>query len=705
MYSKINIQDLTEARNTVEQFYAKLNFQFAQLSAVIIDKHSKKSNIENTSNISNADQSLFETIEVSERLDPCVNVFLNNQIFKKNSDKEKQDQLLARYRAKDWNDPIFFGADFIELALALYLGGRIKNPEFETLQQLHHAILDVNQFTADATKKANVKGIPRGSDLTFEVNQILHFHTVLDENNEFTSDAQNLIIKNLPGYMSQPFNSIQINNFKLLIQAFFELYPSENMFISVLADHFPVDPYIRTIAFAPQCSILIDGLKKDSGIDKLFYDYANHKGRKILLLSCLVNDALQLSCFPVDEIVSMRSVAGTLHPKDIERGLKFNIQFGAVTIPGVLKNTSAHDIATTSTGDAGHDRYHSHARTRQGAMARRALARMVDLSRSELLSRCAKFQDIEQQFLLSLLTWQLIDADFSEYDKAEYYNHAMTQQEKINLFFCAIYSQYHVNFIFKFEQNGVPNQVTDFGISVFIDMAKNKNFWSSLFGMDLSHLPDHYNRHLLIIEKLIKKSYFTDDLKHNIILFRAYFEFGETHIDAFHQVFLKHGDQLKNALVFERDNTKKFLGLIDSRLPQSSLSEIFAFTAITYLLPIQFSKVHPSFFETKNLDLFKHIFLLFLYFNHNHDHLLPGIQKYIIDAFIPLLRSLVENNIILDKDKFKDAVRSATLVLKYYVEPKSIDSNNFFQSVTSDVGCQKTASFTQNHCPGNESIF
>lgn len=499
-----------------------------------------------------------------------LNVFLNNNAsLTKNLNRNKRTDLLNAYNRQDWTHPIFTDPLFIQTALGLFDLGRIDFYQFETLLEIYYATHPLRDLYEDINYKYT-----------------LRTHAILDKNNQFTQEAQDFLIQHLPGFMKKTFTETTINNFKLLIVAFREIYPAENCFFMVCLHQLELTK-----------DLLAKQIKKLNST--LYYNEDEKKTWKIYF-PYIIRDALRLACFPFDDVVYVHSMAGEISIKDVDNAVTLDFRPKATVFPNVASNKDLHNITYYAYATAGdHDNYHADTLARQGKAIRNVSQRIKLVLRRDLLSKIPNFIGKEQHELFSKAVWWLVDGEFS------YFNLGVEIPDKINkisIFYCValLYSSHKNNLFFKIEASNskrrdsnflyskskekiidTGKQITDTGIICFIDMARHTAAWHSI-GFAPNQMPDNYRLHYEVAQKL--KGLFIDDSIYNILIYRVFILFGEKLFPLWKTIIDSHYADLNQKYVIKRNNLVKkgFLGVVNTAINAESWQENLIFTLLQY---------------------------------------------------------------------------------------------------------------------------
>lgn len=541
-------------------------------------------------------------------------VFTNDQKISVNLNITRQFQLLYAYQTGDWNNQIFDHPLFLETAFALYATGRISDAEFETLLIFNNARTPLNEAFSNNSP-------------TYK----LEAYKILDSKYQLTEQAKLLLVPRFRGFMYQDFNRTQIANFEKLAQAFIELHPGENVFFIAKSAEYAAD------AMAAQMSS--HGLHATMYVGRMpskrdFHSGAYSHVYQKIVLSCLMENALQLACFHLNNVVFVRSIAGDLSVADIDRCVELGLRPGAVSFGNIPRNKEVHGYPNLSaSAKRDHDFYHAQTQTRSGYTMNQVCLRIRDLSR-ELLKNCERLNDGSANRLFSRVTWKMVDGEFSTFNSGKYAQ--FIRSASVPEIFCkAFHRDTRVNgSVLLFRQKGKNSsiKITDLGIVTFVDMALNREAWLA-FGFDPELLVKEYKLHYENAKEL-KSLLRPNDLKFNILLYRCFLLLGAEHKPAIVACLEKEYEQLSSKLVFKRNNLIDFLGLINIE-SGLRLEKKFATNLITLLIGM--NAKGESYSEGRNFSpLFNGLLILHIYtskFPYIRTHVIAPLKKWFEPLF------------------------------------------------------------------------
>lgn len=451
----------------------------------------------------------------------AINFFLNNHTLPVNQERDLQNQLWNAYTNEQWQNPIFDHPNLQHLAFALYSQGKISNPQFETLIRRYYLQPAVHSHVAKY-------GVPPKIQI--------RTYQLLDNEGNFTYDARQLIFPTACTIRGDRFQGARLKNFQLLAQAYIEMYPSENVFFQVESNQ----------------------LRKDELLTQLLYAHAvntpDYLSASYLLFSCLIEDAYQLSSSNIDDMVYGRFLSGKLNKSAIERCSFYQIRPVAVIGFGLPETTEVHNFdpsSLTRFSIMAHDLlYHTRICTTQGKTANHLWSYLKELSRVPL-QLCTNLK--QHHFpMFCKLTWNLLDAEFLPHTRK------MTMEDT----FCKEMDDLNFERVFLFNRS----VLTDFGIQVFIDMVIQADRWENTFHFNPENMTEQYKKYYEIALKI--EPFLEEDLQHNIIIFKAFLAFKETHFPVIRKYLANNYLQLQDSFEFIRNNKTQFLGLINKKLGQ-----------------------------------------------------------------------------------------------------------------------------------------
>lgn len=494
-----------------------------------------------------------------------VTMFLNgNTTVTKNLNRQKRAQLLSAYRTLDWDNEIFTDTYYIQTAMGLFDLGAIDFHEFETLLERYYAM-------------HRLKGGEKYLIITSHL---------LNGDGEFSDGAMQYLIPSLPNFLNEKFDGIQLNNLRLLIQAFLDRYPAENFFFMVILDmsEFEQEGLAEELRNLNSLKYLKVTDEHGTSMLKIYFPHT-------------IRHILRLVCYELNDAVPTYSLAGELTTADVDIGSTSSIYFRpkAVVYPGVPRNPKIHNyfcnqLSFASPGE--HDNYHADNLSRQGAVFRNSVKRLKSLIRDAFLKRLKMMEGKPEEELFSKAIWQFTDGECG-LANIKGLHLPPDNSQRIAQFFCEALENFpRCSYLFQTKSRESMNELTDMGILAFIDMARNIEQWHNI-GFHPEYMIEKYRFNFEIAQKLI--DFFTDDTLYNIFIFRIYKDFKIEDFSLLHPFIENKKDQLKHILVLQRDNRipEGFLGFVHK--PSKIKLEENAMVPFLTLLDI----------ECNNLDFLK----------------------------------------------------------------------------------------------------
>ena len=564
-----------------------------------------------------------------------VNNMLNHQTtVKKNINTQKQADLLLALKEKNYQDPIFTDPLFIQTAMALVTSDKITPAVFETLLGRYQA------------SRSMVPDKP----------YTLTTYPILDNQGEFTTDANKRLLPNLDGFMKKTFLSSDsdfINHFKFLLQAFFERYPSENFFYTMIINY---DEY--------QSDELAYRFKK-SYLASAIYDCEDSLLR--IHLSSTAQLVARLAAFGRLDMVPTYMMLGVLTIEDIEAGVTLGFRPKAGSYPYVPQHENIHGcryLLEQTKGD--HDNYHADMMSRLGKVIRESLLHSVDVIRRDLLRHIPNLAHLPTKKLFSKTVWKMIDAEFGYFNKPCLPR--CETAEEVSLAFSrmvdADISSLRGIYI------DIDSKLNDTGIVCMIDMALHENDWLNI-GLYPNFMGDPYKGYLDFACKL-KPYYKADDSLYNIFLYRVLWIMGKDALPIWSSIINRQYDAIKNNFVFKRDNRIYFLGVFNTKanlsLKDSTIATLFDLLSIPHL---------PRVLENQqlNVEICKLLNLsakLYLFSANNQ-----FIHKHIIMPICQCLLQALETKQAIEYKKIEDVY----IQLKQWIDTvqKNKNKQEFYQ--------------------------
>lgn len=566
----VEIKNIDEARHIVQSYTAKLS-QIAQLCDEENIKKTKtlksllqspvENNVYQGEKFTDAARKLqrawrarnashtLRTLNLKGNHAPEVNLFVNNQAILMHPNRAKQETLLDAYRNKHWTHEIFIDPGFQELALGLFARDKLKATEFETLLILSYARKSMDE----SVKRKPVGSLP------------IQFFSILDSNHQFTEEANALIIPNLKNFKRITFDDTRIENLRLLCQAFFEIYPSENMFGMVASNDLLRDPLNTTFfkdfeitMYHPDTRLKLsevkNSLKTRPVLEKLFY-------------SCTLHDALKLSWSTVQNVFPLRSVAGFLSKSDIEKYTTKGFRPSDVSFNNVPRDDKIHGVNLLHDFTRReHDEYHSI---------------KMSLAGHDFLKITNRFKKIVRDLLAysslnseqSLHIWKLIDAEFAYFYKP--------LNEPLETLFDNVFSYKNIRFDDNFSDDFISNDgLLDIAIALFIDMQINNNIWKTELNFNPENMKK-FSEYFSIAKKI--SPHLTDSMKLNILLYRIFQNFGEETYQVIYRFIDKNINDISSLMQVFRNNETGFLGLIHKKIGKINNDSLSLFLVVAFM--------------------------------------------------------------------------------------------------------------------------
>lgn len=545
---------------------------------------------------------------------PAFKTFIN----KKNTldiiwNKDQQDDLVNLYHKQCWDHPLFSNPDFIKIALGAFANNKLNYTEFHTLFIMYLA------------------KIPLSSCLEgkHELRCKLDAYSIL-QGDQFSENAKNYLLKNLPGFMYQDFNDTQIESLRLILRAYLEVYPAENVF------------FITDAANDTLNELLVQIIDLKAAIY-----FKENQLQKRIVLSSMLESALQLACYTQERVLPVCLMLGPLSKADIERCINEGVRPGIAAYPGEPYDDFIHGKMCSFFSAYLHDFYHAQHMARIGNILR-MYNRIIQLERDHILSNCDKVKDKPYYERFSSSTWTLVDGEFYYFNGEEMEYRSRSDMEN----FCYALDEdnkkiYLRNILFDKEKC-----VTDLGILTFIDMAVNPSAWLALnCNFKVDAMIDSYKNEIDIAKNL-SPYYIKENAKFNIFIFRAYKKLGEVNflrlIEVFQYLDLldlqARYENITASLVFKRNNLTGFLGLMNSEAGKR-LDYSFSFTVLSLLAKASTenhsksgNSIHKDFDFKSYVNIFKKLVLMYLKFS-KHKAICKDVFKPICDIWMMTVRT------------------------------------------------------------------
>lgn len=566
----------------------------------------------------------------------AANVFVNKQQININLNTLKQNALLEAYSHQNWQAEIFTDTLVLETALALFSEGKLKNAEFETILIMTYA---KNPHVACVNNVPNQK-------------YKLQSFQLLDKNNEFTEDVKQYLLANLRGFMFQKFNATHIENFRLILQAFLEIYPSENVFFTLRSDELSHDILAGQLGEHLLKAVIYANTETDNSLS-----ITKMNDIKIIP-SCIVESALQLACFSLDDVVPVRSMAGDLLKSDVERCVDIGLRPGAVSFPGVPRPEKIHELVVSDSTRRDHDFYHAQTMSRTGKIIREALRRIKDLSRDEILQHCTNpnVKDTAYSNLYSKVTWYLVDSEI------EYFNTLRDKENNPVNMFCKALKHKPLTLLRRYTPVlfNQDDSITDLGVITFIDMVANYALWKEA-GFDPDLLIDEYKAYF-DVAKILYPHFKKGNSIYNIFIFRGYLSFRKGFMAGINLLEEKNINQY---FEFRRDNTINYIGLVAKQSETKFNKTIFEIYAANILIAQGINIETKEFFE----KIIPHL-----------SDLSWKMGKTAKDRFTECLDNRFLLNLVKKTEDFK-RLRDVISAEKWHSFQESIDNNSLIKLV------------------------
>ncbi len=424
--------------------------------------------------------------------------------------EEKQQALVQALRDADWEAPILNDENLEQIALQCFKDTRITYQQLITLLERQQYQLD---FGAIET------------------------HALLDENEEYTDYAKVVFLSVLQRILKER-QGLEVDEkgkerLRYLIAA---LPRSEQIVYGSIIDETKLyEGGVLPIADMAYPSDSLLGRMEREGI--MLLDFANYYAetvklhdntftvnlKKIPLISMSdgVADAVSIALFGVKRYVNPVFRTGKLNVRDIEQGIEREFRPTAITLKNDPPPKQIHEFKNPGRVPAtAHDRYHAGIMSRMTIEFRRSLLYMIDIARGNLRSMHETEQmekKQKQSTLVTLETWIAVDAAWpiskgiSVFSKKEM--EQSTQEFCKNLDSVTIASKGggaisdNYSGFFDSEDN-----VSVFGMIIFVDMLRNRDQWCQLFNIDPELLNGQFKIGYEFIKRLsIRDAHFLND--------------------------------------------------------------------------------------------------------------------------------------------------------------------------------------------------
>lgn len=353
---------------------------------------------------------------------------VNQQPIKRSLNAQKQALLQEAMVNAHWDAPIFKDDTLPQLAMSLFASGKIT-------QQQVYSILERAQTIQDYAYEKT--------------------YSILDENNQFTPEAKELLIKKIQHlkYLN-PLSAQQLETFRLLILT---LPPSERFFYTTSYHRWN---NLHSLAH------------------RLYHlDAVYLISNQVLNLSCGARDALGLARFG-EEYVRPMPRLGKLSVDDIEHGVVHAARYAALGYPETQAYGDVlHGWSNVNHFEAiSHDIYHGHIMSLIPSNLLKALQRFASITRNQTGHRWSKE------------IWDWIDGDFNHF----FHNRIQTNNfnsRKTTTLFCDMLMYGTGSTKPEYIQGGYLTQthlstssfeLTLHGAMIYLDMIQNQSEWLKL---------------------------------------------------------------------------------------------------------------------------------------------------------------------------------------------------------------------------------
>ena len=625
-----------DAQEEAKDTFSKLNFIEKRRVALLVKK------IQQAFRDKVSTDTLFPVNPNGIHSDYVDNLINQQSTIKKNINKEKQDALLSALERQDYQDPIFTDSLMIQTAIALLTNDKITPAVFETLLGRYQASQQRHGLTPYA----------------------LETHHILNDQGEFTQEAKTYLVNNLDGFMRQDFStmSIALNNFKFLLQAFFEIYPSENYFYIIKLDH--LEKFYDQLAtvLSNFCATLYDK------IDPLIKIHLSTIGRLIT----------RLSAFGLEDTMPTYVMLGKLDMWHIEKGVRFGFRPQAGTYPEVSANENIHnyeDVSAQTKSD--HDTYHADLMSREGKTIREVLLRSADVMRRDLLAHVNSLSGTEYYQLFSKVTWKMIDGEFAFFNQSSVPRYH-TDQEMAKSFCEMLDNERYQDYgFFYYDKDGMIN---DMGIVCMIDMVMYPEVWQDEIGFYPEWMTSNYRASY---PDSLKTYFKPNDSLYNILIYRIWQHDNNGFSSAWEKIIDDQYDQIKQDFIFKRNNKLYFLGVVDTKADHLPLKSSMIWT-MARLLNVPYEVKDIPTFVSFGKQLSREIVSLF---NMSASLMICSqknafIKKHVI---IPICQSLMKSYVAEVAVDYK-TIKHATFQLRRWIDHLEEKNKNALHKIdTADL--------------------
>lgn len=505
---------------------------------------------------------------------PEVNHFVNKQTIFMNLNKEKQKALLQAYKSQQWEHGIFQDELLLETAFALFAQGQLERPAFETLLLMQYARTSL----IDSVLRKFTRYLP------------LKAYAFLDENHEFTRAAEVCILPLLDEFMKGSLKSQKTRqNLKFICQAFFEKYPSENVFfISRIPVTDMLSDGLATSLFNLSTCMCVDVHRIFESPFASYEEMLPGEPVQKIVLSCTIRDAMKLAWADIKDVVVTRSVAGVLSPSVIMQQIRQDIWPADVSFNKVPRAETLHGgkiMHDFSRKD--HDDYHSDVLTMQGKAFRQLTQEILIPISCQMAESCTNIT-LKQNTVFSKLTYDLAESEF------QYVNSAPETIKNISL--GKLFSK-----VFSYEAKHPRNNIspflckdytlTDFGVLVFLSMVSKPELWESV-GFNPKDMSFTDRKKLQIITDI--SQHHDHYLEWYILMYRMHEAFGEKNYKIYQDCFVEFANDIEDYVSFIRNNKTRFMGLANAYLGAITKYSL-TFILVAYYMDKKYEQIEVDF--------------------------------------------------------------------------------------------------------------
>lgn len=392
--------------------------------------------------------------------------FVHNQVIKKSVNAKKLRQLKKSIRSGNWNDPIYEDFHLPQLAVSLFASEELTKSETITILERWQAFKDHE-----------------------------HIKTafILDKNRDYTEDAKRILIPSLTGKYLAELNSEQLDEFKFLISKFAK---SEQIFYIINGERYREDYEIGGRLLLGALLIRLEALPRVND-DKNFH---------VMCLSASVRDALGRVRFG-DNYIKMDPILGNKTIAEIEKGVRKQIRFGALSYPGVDDGEKKiHTRIVNSLEKTCHDIYHSNIMSTFSREMQNGLLLLVQAVRE------VTYPDLKTEWSKEI--WDWVDCEFNllslnnkKINTDEFRKNRLTKHTITKLFCDALLygsrskTTNQRNHILPKKKGGFEifdnfsdldeRHITPLGVIFLLDVIKNEKKWKEN-KIDFETLPPNH---------------------------------------------------------------------------------------------------------------------------------------------------------------------------------------------------------------------